>query len=128
MGIAPSATQHRLLDAPDLGLGSLRCENSLAMCGTDAGHDVIQQRVVGGSVIDDVGQPMMQQIGVNASVDWPVGIDLSSELGTQESPSDLVELLHGQLDAVGRRQVISPPTVSRQNRHSRRFETACVQQ
>ena len=59
-----------------------RREYSVAQRGTDVGHDTFEQCVKGGSVVDDVGQPVVVQVDLDAPIDRPAGVDLSGELGT----------------------------------------------
>lgn len=47
----------------------------------------------------------MQQVGLDASVNRPIGVNLPGELGTQKSPRDLIKLFRGQLD---RQAVLTP--------------------
>jgi hypothetical protein len=63
-----------------------RFEHTVAHRATEVSHDTLQHRGVNRSVIDDVGQELMLQIGVHASVDGPVGIGLRDELRAQKTP------------------------------------------
>lgn len=81
-----------------------RPESPVALCATDVGHDAFQYGVAGVAgvvVVDGVHQRVVPEVGVHTSVDRPVGVDLSSEFGTEKCRRESVELPSCQLDVMG---------------------------
>src|ERR1700756_495296 len=76
--------------SPDAGTGLYvgTGENTPAQSAADVGHDPLQQRIVGPTVVDDVIKPAVVQVGVDATVDGPDRVDLFGELGSQKVPGD----------------------------------------
>ena len=66
---------------PQVFLIELLCQPSLAQRGPDIGHHALEWSVVHRAIVHEVDQPVVQEVGIQTSVDRPVGISSSREVG-----------------------------------------------